>query len=233
MYTAIHASCSSRSRTVQGESTNSRPGGACLMTSHTKNVPVNPLESAITKSLDLKSPEINTCRKCGGSPLLVFYNLRFLIGLHQCSSGVTPLAFLPASARRNGSLTEFFSSFLAFDPLGRDFDLVHALEGKQQFDEELGRIFRGLLNDVANRVGDGGVEQHALHLHAGQVDAHHLPRFEGGFHEVSGFSRHERGIASSARAAVRCQVCCVVAHSALLGSSLDRRGSKKNSGRHG
>src|SRR5437899_10349160 len=199
-----------------------------LECAHPKNVPVNPMESAITKSLDLNSPEINTCRKCGRSPLLlVFCNLRFLIGLHQCSSGVTPLALLPASARRNQSLTEFFRSFLAFDPLGGHFDLVHALEGKQQFDEEFGRVFRGLLDDVADGVGDGGVEQHALHLHASQVDAHHLPQFEGGFHEVAGFYRHERGIARSARAAVRCQVCCVVAH------SLWRRGSKKNSGRHG
>src|SRR5207302_3263486 len=139
-----------------------------LQCAHTKNIPVNPLESAITKSLDLKSPEINTCRKCGGSPLLlVFCNLRFLIGLHQCSSGVTPLALLPASARWSDSLTEFFSSFLGFDPLGGHFDLVHAFERKQQFDEEFGRIFRGLLNDVANRVGDGAVYQPALQLLAG------------------------------------------------------------------
>src|SRR5947209_2534840 len=55
MYTAIHASCSSRSRTVQGESTNSRPGGACLMTS-------------LTKLLDLKSPEINTYKNMPGVP---------------------------------------------------------------------------------------------------------------------------------------------------------------------
>ena len=114
-----------------------------LQCAHPKNVPVNPLESALTKSLDLKSPEINTCRKCGGSPLLlVFCNLRFLIGLHQCSSGVTPLAFLPASATRNDSLTKFFSSLLGFDPLGGHFDLVHALEGKRSEERRVGKECR-------------------------------------------------------------------------------------------
>src|SRR3989442_107687 len=36
----------------------------------TKNAPAKRLESALAKSLDLKSPEMNSCRKCGGSPLL-------------------------------------------------------------------------------------------------------------------------------------------------------------------
>src|SRR5437899_4572912 len=85
MYTAIHASCSSRSRTVQGESTNSRPGGACLMTS-------------FTKSLDLKSPEINTCRKYGGVPppcllqssfvKLVFTLCRFIVNRFSLPGGM-------------------------------------------------------------------------------------------------------------------------------------------------
>src|SRR5207245_9492783 len=65
MYTAIHASCSSRSRTVQGESTNSRPGGACLMTSHRKNASASPLDFALTKSLDLKPFEMNSYKKRG------------------------------------------------------------------------------------------------------------------------------------------------------------------------
>src|SRR5207302_6419407 len=73
MYTAIHASCSSRSRTVQGESTNSRPGGACLMTSLTKNAPASPLQCALTKSQDLNPPGINTYKKPGASPL--FFSL--------------------------------------------------------------------------------------------------------------------------------------------------------------
>src|SRR3989475_2868380 len=41
----------------------------------TKNAAVSALECALTNSLDLKSPEINTYRKCGGSPLLCFHYL--------------------------------------------------------------------------------------------------------------------------------------------------------------
>src|SRR5712691_8549603 len=39
-----------------------------LECAHPKNVPVNPLESAITKSLDLKSPEMNSYKKVGVPP---------------------------------------------------------------------------------------------------------------------------------------------------------------------
>ena len=62
----------------------------------TKNAPAKRLESALANSLDLKSSEMNTCRKCGGLPPTLhfaFYNLRLRIGVHQCSSEVTPLAF--------------------------------------------------------------------------------------------------------------------------------------------
>ena|SRR5438445_727990 len=58
-----------------------------------KNASTSPLESALANSLDLKSPEINTYRKCGGVPLLAFHNLRLRIGVHQCSSVVAPPAF--------------------------------------------------------------------------------------------------------------------------------------------
>src|SRR3989441_5455420 len=53
MYTAIHASCSSRSRTVQGESTNSRPGGACLMTSLAGNGGAPPQRTSISLLVQL------------------------------------------------------------------------------------------------------------------------------------------------------------------------------------
>ena len=43
---------------------------SCLDSALAKNASANAVESAVTKSLDLKSPEINTYRKCGGSPLL-------------------------------------------------------------------------------------------------------------------------------------------------------------------
>ena len=67
------------------------PLASCLDSALAKNAPANPVESAVTKSLDLKSPEINTCRKCGGSPLLRFHYLvcflrfRFL-SLASCAS---------------------------------------------------------------------------------------------------------------------------------------------------
>jgi len=48
---------------------------SCLDSALAKNASANPVESAVTKSLDLKSHEINTCRKCGGSPLLCFHHL--------------------------------------------------------------------------------------------------------------------------------------------------------------
>ncbi len=35
-----------------------------------RNASAKRLESALAKSLDLKSPEMNSCRKCGGFPLL-------------------------------------------------------------------------------------------------------------------------------------------------------------------
>src|SRR5437879_5630435 len=57
-----------------------------LESAHPKNASVSPLESALAKSLDLKSPEINTYRKCGGSPL-AFYNLHLFICVHQCFIG--------------------------------------------------------------------------------------------------------------------------------------------------
>src|SRR3989441_804765 len=53
MYTAIHASCSSRSRTVQGESTNSRPGGACLMTTLAGNGGAPPHRTSISLLVQL------------------------------------------------------------------------------------------------------------------------------------------------------------------------------------
>src|SRR5712691_3664131 len=70
---------------------------SCLDSALARNASANLLECAVTKSLDLKSPEINTCRKCGGSPLLRFHYfvcfLRFLfIGVYQCSSVVSPFA---------------------------------------------------------------------------------------------------------------------------------------------
>ena len=64
-----------------------------------RNASAKRLESALAKSLDLKSPEMNTCRKCGGSPLLLPFTifLRLRIGVHRCVHlWLHLLAFLPA-----------------------------------------------------------------------------------------------------------------------------------------
>jgi len=72
-----------------------------------KNAVASPLECSVAKSLDLKPPEMNTCRKCGWSPLsfftfsplpFAFYrgslllrgscNLPLLVRVHQRSSVV-------------------------------------------------------------------------------------------------------------------------------------------------
>ena len=66
-----------------------------------KNVSLSPVESALKKSLDLISPEMNTYGK--GGDLLAFCNLRLPIGVHQCSSVVAlllPLACLCVSLSR-------------------------------------------------------------------------------------------------------------------------------------
>ena len=61
-----------------------------------KNVPANPLECAFTKSLDLKSPEINTCRKYGGVPPPCLSQSSFVVrcsSLLICGSNFFPARF--------------------------------------------------------------------------------------------------------------------------------------------
>jgi len=60
------------------------------------------------------------------------------------------------------------------DALRGDVDFADAFEGEEQLHEEGGRILFTLADDVADGVGDGGVEEDALDLHAGQVYADHL-----------------------------------------------------------
>src|SRR5260370_42621537 len=68
------------------------------------------------------------------------------------------------------------------DAGGGDFDFGNATEGEQKLYEVLGRLFRSLLHDVANRVGDRGLEHDALGLQAGQVHTHELAWLESGSH---------------------------------------------------
>ncbi len=60
----------------------------------TKNVLASPLESAPTKLLDLKSPEINTCRKRGGSALLVGSSTARLFRVKNPAGSSLPQGFL-------------------------------------------------------------------------------------------------------------------------------------------
>jgi hypothetical protein len=64
------------------------------------------------------------------------------------------------------------------DAVGGDFDFGNATEGKQELYEVLGRLFRSLLHDVADSIGDRGLEHHALGLQASQVHAHELARLQ-------------------------------------------------------
>jgi hypothetical protein len=67
-----------------------------------------------------------------------------------------------------------FRFLVGVDAVGGDFDFGHAAEGEQKFYEVLGRLFGSLFHDVGNRVGDRGLEHHALGLQAGQVYTHEL-----------------------------------------------------------
>ena len=59
-----------------------------------------------------------------------------------------------------------------------DFHLAHAFEGKEQLNQKLWGIFGCLLDDVSDCVGDSGMEQHTLHLHARQIHANRLTGLE-------------------------------------------------------
>jgi len=65
--------------------------------------------------------------------------------------------------------------------IGGNFHLADPAERKKQSDEILGRVLRRLFDDVADRVGDGGVEGYLLDLHTREVDADQLSRLERSF----------------------------------------------------
>jgi hypothetical protein len=66
------------------------------------------------------------------------------------------------------------------DAVGRDIHFADTLEREQQFYEELRGILRGLTDDRADGIGDGGVEEHAFDHHSRQIGADALARFEHG-----------------------------------------------------
>ena len=60
------------------------------------------------------------------------------------------------------------------DAVSGDFDFGDATEGEEQLNEVFGRLFRGLLHDMRDGVGDSSLEHYALSLEAGQIHAHEL-----------------------------------------------------------
>jgi hypothetical protein len=75
-------------------------------------------------------------------------------------------------------LFSLFHFLVGVNAVGEDFDFGDATEGEQQLYEVLGGLFRSLLHDVANSVGDRGLEHDALGLQAGQVHTHELAGLE-------------------------------------------------------
>ncbi len=64
------------------------------------------------------------------------------------------------------------------DAVGGNFDFGNTAEGEQKLYEVYGWLFRGLFDNVTNRVGDRSLEHHTLGLEASQVHTHELARLE-------------------------------------------------------
>jgi hypothetical protein len=56
--------------------------------------------------------------------------------------------------------------FVCVDAFSRNLDFSDSAKGEQQLYEVLGRLFRSLLDDVANGVGNGRLKHYALGLEA-------------------------------------------------------------------
>ncbi len=77
----------------------------------------------------------------------------------------------PAATQARGSLVRV-------DAVSGNFDFGNTAEGEQKLYEVYGWLFGGLFDNVTNRVGDRGLEHHALGLQASKVHAHELARLE-------------------------------------------------------
>ncbi len=64
-------------------------------------------------------------------------------------------------------LFSLFHLLVRVDAVGGDFDFGNAAEGEQKLYEVLGWLFRSLFHNVANSVGDRGLEHDTLGLQAG------------------------------------------------------------------
>jgi hypothetical protein len=75
-------------------------------------------------------------------------------------------------------LFSLFRLLVRVDAIGGDFNFGNAAEGKQEFYEVLGRLFRSLFHNVGNRVGDRSLEHHTFGLQARKVHTHELARLQ-------------------------------------------------------
>lgn len=88
-------------------------------------------------------------------------------------------AACPIMRSVSGDFLFFLFRFpVGVDAVCGDFDFGNATEGEQKFYEILRWLFRSLLHDVANSVGDRGLEHDAFGLQAGQVHTHKLARLQ-------------------------------------------------------
>jgi hypothetical protein len=100
------------------------------------------------------------------------------------SSGNRKLPFAAEGTLKAPDLLVFSTSMslsrsaLRADAVGGDFDLADTPEREQELYQVLGRLVRGLCHDMANCVGDRGLEHYAFGLQAGEVHAHELARLE-------------------------------------------------------
>src|SRR5229473_5551960 len=100
-----------------------------------------------------------------------------LVVLARAPSAASPSASAGARSERH-RCNQTGRLLVCVDAVGGDFDFGNAAEGEQKLYEVLGWLFRSLFHNVANSVGDRGLEHHTLGLQAGQVRTHELARLQ-------------------------------------------------------
>jgi hypothetical protein len=84
----------------------------------------------------------------------------------------------PHLRRKKAHRLDSCASLVAVNAVGGDLDFANTTKRKQKFYEVLGRLLRGLFDDVPNGVCDRGLKHHAFGLEASKVNAHDLARLE-------------------------------------------------------
>jgi hypothetical protein len=113
------------------------------------------------------------------------------------------------------SAAEWQQLFVGVDAVGGDFDFGDPAEREEQLYEVLGRLFRGLLHDMGDGVGDRGLKHHAFGLEAGKIHAHELACLE---HESSRLTALRSLMKRSSAWEKRNASCSRVARTLAVGS---------------